>query len=68
MYLGIRLAVCAIHLLLAPVVDFEVGLSGQGTANSSRPADLRKYLFYQPGNYHCEKPYLSALLTHKFDS
>lgn len=56
--MGIRLAVYAIHLLLAPVVDFEVGLSGQGTANSSRPADLRKYLFYQPGNYHCEKPYL----------
>ena len=46
MYVRIRLAVCVIHLLHAPVDDIVMRLVCQDrgqTENSGRPADLRKY-------------------------
>ena len=71
-YVGISLLVCDINLLIAPVANVLAKLGGQDkeTEDFSRPADLGeifkgKVTFFQPGNYHCEKPYL-CLVTYSY--
>ena len=47
MYVGIRSAVCVIHLLVAPMVNFvmRLGCQEKGLKNSSRPADFMENFY-----------------------